>query len=151
FPAPQGESAPPAFPPPQGTAPPQAPAPGPAASRPPTFAEVKALLARVGERATVAYAVAIWVLPHQAFLDYRFPVEEVPGATAALVVPGDAKASNLVRMLRDGKGIEARRPSGPPVVVDEPRWPKGGPYMPEADIAKIEAWIDAGCPEKASR
>ena len=166
---PPGDTAPPAFPPPGDAAPPAFPpafppptddaAPSPPAfppafpppgdgedaTGPPRFADVQRILATVGEQATVMYPVAIWALPYEGFLKYRLPAEG--GGTAALVTPGDGAGSNLIRLLRDGRGIRVRTTSGELVTRDLDRWPHRGPYVEAADIGRIEAWIDAGCPQ----
>ncbi len=167
FPPAGGDAPPPAFPPPGGSTPaapppafpPASPAaptevsppafPPPAEPEPATrtlaFGDVQTLLRRVEEKATAAYPVAIGALPYKGFLAYELPIRG--GGHAPIIVVGDSGASNLVRLLRDGRGIEIRMPSGEVVTRDLDRWPRGGPYMDAADVDRLAAWIDAGCPQ----
>jgi hypothetical protein len=80
---------------------------------------------------------------YSALLDQK----PVYSADANFVVPGDADASLLIRGLRGTDSILRQMPlllsedgAGMPVGVE-------GTPLAEADIAKVEAWINAGAAE----
>ena len=65
----------------------------------------------------------------------------------ALVVPGDAAASNLVRSLKGQAPFGSDLPEPPPGAGLR-RMPAGRPAVPAESIAFIERWINDGCPEE---
>src|SRR4051812_19021865 len=54
-----------------------------------------------------------------------------PGKAGPNVVPGDSRKSRLMTLIRH---------------EDDPTMPAKAEKLPDADIAKIAAWIDAGAP-----
>jgi hypothetical protein len=79
---------------------------------------------------------------HDALLSW----DPVYSSETVVVVPNDAEASLLIAALRGTDSILRQMPlelsedMGMPVGID-------GTPLPEADIAKVEAWIDAGAEE----
>jgi hypothetical protein len=67
-----------------------------------------------------------------------------------LIVVGDPEASNLVRALRGLTPFGSDLPDPPPGSVLR-RMPAGRPPASEEDIALIEGWIRAGCPDEPTR
>jgi hypothetical protein len=67
-----------------------------------------------------------------------------------LVVVGDPEASNLVRSLRGLAPFGSDLPDRPPDSFI-PRMPAGRPPASEEDIALIEGWIRAGCPDEPTQ
>jgi hypothetical protein len=67
-----------------------------------------------------------------------------------LIVVGDPEASNLVRSLRGLAPFGSDLPDRPPDSFI-PRMPAGRPPASEEDIALIEGWIRAGCPDEPTR
>jgi hypothetical protein len=67
-----------------------------------------------------------------------------------LVVVGDPEASNLVRSLRGLAPFGSDLPDPPPDSFMR-RMPAGRPPASEEDIALIEGWIRAGCPDEPTR
>ena len=80
---------------------------------------------------------------------FRFPRNYGDESEYQLLIPYDAANSNLVKVLRDGKGVVRTDAEGGEIVEDLPRMPKNTPPMPAERLAKIVEWINAGCPEKA--
>ena len=92
-----------------------------------------------------------WDVSYEQFIAMTFPFSwDNPEETIQLLEVGDSKASNLIKALTDGKGIQVRLESGDYELRNIERMPKGGAAMSEAQIETIAAWIDAGCPEFAS-
>ena len=54
------------------------------------------------------------------------------GSSGAVIEPGDANGSHLL-------GVASH--------AEEPKMPPNGPKIPDADLAAIKAWIEAGAPE----
>jgi hypothetical protein len=67
-----------------------------------------------------------------------------------LVVVGDPEASNLVRALRGLTPFGSDLPDPPPDSF-MPRMPARRPPASEENIALIEGWIRAGCPDEPTR
>ncbi|AWM36730.1 hypothetical protein GobsT_54240 [Gemmata obscuriglobus] len=63
-----------------------------------------------------------------------------------LVAVGDGAESNLVKALRGEAPFGADLPNPPPGARFS-RMPAGLDPVPDPDIAFIQRWIDAGCPE----
>jgi hypothetical protein len=112
------------------------------------FAGVLAILAAGTPKASGSPHGAIWTLPYRDFLAFAFDIPS-EGARARLLVVGDGARSNLVRALaakpliaeKDGREIEVDLGRAMP--------PKGkGQAVSAADVARIQRWIDRGCPEK---
>ncbi len=142
-----------AEPAPQPPAPPPQPAPavpgktveGPVIG----FAEVQALLGAYMKTAASAPHGDFWTLSYAEFLEKTFPLEEGADGTIRLVTPGDGAGSNLIRALRDGKSLRVTYSDGRTEEKDIRRMPPRGKRKPsDEDIAKLEKWIDAGCPEQ---
>ncbi len=88
-----------------------------------------------------------WELPYKEFIEFDFPVSwEKADDTIKLLEVGNAKDSNLIKALLDGVGIRVTTGSGKTITEKIAKMPKAG-SMPIENIAKIAAWIDAGCPE----
>ena len=64
-------------------------------------------------------------------------------------MPWDSGASNLIKALRDGRGLVLDMPDGSTQVVDIEPMPKDADPMAPAQIQALADWIDAGCPEVA--
>ncbi len=127
------------------SAPPAPPAPAAAADL--RFDDVIALLKKLGPKASGSPHGKFWDLPYDQFVASEFQPNTEPGKIR-LLVPGKGAQSNLVRALRgeplvritdDGKEV-------PFPVGQMPSKGKGSLMAPE-DIAKIERWIDQGCPK----
>lgn len=110
------------------------------------FDDVIALLKKLNPKASGSPHGKFWDLPYEQFLTSEFQPNTEAGKVR-LLVPGKGAQSNLVRALRgeplvritdDGKEV-------PFPVGLMPSKGKGATMAPE-DIAKIERWIDAGCP-----
>lgn len=158
FPAPEPAPAAPAagFPAPapvEPAAPAGFPAPAPAQPAPPApsvagFAEVKALLGSYMSNAGSAPHQQFWELSYDEFLAFRFPRVEGEDGMVALLVRGDSARSNLVRALK-GEPLWVTYADGRVAEVPTKRMPPRGKRKPtEAEIARIAAWIDDGCPEQ---
>ena len=74
----------------------------------------------------------------------RFVTMKVGGRK--LVAEGDGANSNLVKSLRGNSPFGSDLDPAPEGAVVQ-RMPAYAPPVPEADIRRIEQWIDAGCPE----
>ena len=100
-----------------------------------TFADIVALLdaAVGGAETSVGFHGAFW--RHKTRDDF---VATPPYRDVTPVVVGDSSRSGLIEALA-GNGLFATG------LIE--RMPPFGPYMSDADIARIAAWIDAGCPE----
>ncbi len=110
-------------------------------SRVADFEEVVALLdAAVGQRPVGTHG-AFW----RSMTRDEFVAGEVVGER--LLIVGDGAGSNLVKALRGL--IPFGTDTGTPGAAYR-RMPAGRRAMRDADIDKIEAWIDAGCPAGAS-
>ncbi len=92
-----------------------------------------------------------WELSYEKFVNFEFPPswDDVDAKFIKLLEVGNSKDSNLIKALRDGRGLSVRDASGQVTRMDVDPMPKGG-KMPDEEIAKIAAWIDAGCPEIAN-
>jgi mono/diheme cytochrome c family protein len=132
-----------------GLAAPAAPA-GDRTPSPIGYADVQAILAGLGKEARSAPHETFWQFSREQFVNLVFPIDWGEDASYRCLVVGDSAASNLIKALRDGKGIVVDHPDGTTTIKDDlGRMPKGGPYVADEDVAKIAAWIDAGCPESA--
>jgi hypothetical protein len=90
-----------------------------------------------------------WTLPYADFIKFTFPRTEGEDGTIQLLVVGDSAKSNLLKALRDGKGIVVKFPDGREEVQDIKRMPPRGKKKPtEEELAKLAKWIDAGAPEQ---
>ncbi|MDA1195020.1 MAG: c-type cytochrome [Planctomycetota bacterium] len=120
------------------------------AGAPVGYADVQAMFAALGRDAGDAPHERFWELSHEEFCRFEFALgwDEIE-SIIVLISPWDGEGSNLVRALRDGAGISYRDAQGKEHRTTIKRMPKGGAAMPEADIARIVAWINAGCPHDA--
>ena len=110
--------------------------------------DVQAIFASLGRDPGDAPHDRFWEKSYDEVVGQSFPWSwDEPEITVAYVVPWDSKASNLIRALTDGKGMEALAPDGRVVRKNIPRMPKGASPMADDDIRRIAAWIDAGCPK----
>ena len=114
------------------------------------YADVQQYMKDLGKEARSAPHESFWQFTREEFVKLVFPIDWGEEASYRNLVVGDSAASNLIKALKDGKGIVVDNPDGTTTVKDDlGRMPKGGPYVSDEDIAKIAAWIDAGCPENA--
>jgi hypothetical protein len=128
------------------------------------YADVVRMIQDLGQTAPQAPHGNFWNMPYADFVALRFPYRPssplqpaLPGGTIKLlnvgqrvgageVRPGD---TNFIKALRDGKDVLVDVPGrAEPVSVDIARMPKDNPAMNPNDIARIEAWIALGMPEK---
>jgi mono/diheme cytochrome c family protein len=148
---------------PKGTAPPGGPggsttAPGgsgPGGTKPAAgtigYAEVQQIFRAVHRDPGDAPHERFWELPYKEFVDLVFPFSwDSPEVKVKLLEPWDAADSNMIHALR-GESIAVELESGRVVHKNIARMPKGGKPMAPEDIAKLAAWIDAGCPELAGK
>ena len=81
--------------------------------------------------------------PHGAFwntLSYNdFVNGTVPNVGVSIVIKGNSAQSNLILALRGQPPFDGSQFSRMPA--------DGPPYLTDAQIAPIAAWIDAGCPQ----
>lgn len=74
--------------------------------------------------------------PHMKFwtnLSYdKFIKAEVPNVGVKILKCGDAKNSNLIKILKG-------------TLTGFPRMPLGGPYFPDEQIESLEKWVEADC------
>ncbi|MBL9085712.1 MAG: hypothetical protein JNM10_01085 [Planctomycetia bacterium] len=92
-----------------------------------------------------------WKLSYGDFLKFKFPIFS-EGATAKLVEPGKPERSNVLLALQKKPLVVTRDADGTETAYDIGRAmpPKGKGQKPSAeDLARLERWIAAGCPEKA--
>jgi hypothetical protein len=113
------------------------------------YADVQAILRGLGKPAKGAPHGTFWDEPYATFVDMEFEHPD-EGVMIKVITPWKGADSNLVKALRSGKGITATR-DGETVSIDIDRMPNGGPYLDEAEIKKIERWIDQGAPEVAGK
>jgi mono/diheme cytochrome c family protein/ketosteroid isomerase-like protein len=114
------------------------------------FDDVIQYLKDLGKKATTVPHGSFWEnLGYEEFVAFRFPRNYGDEAEYQLLVPYDAESSNLVKVLRDGKGVVRTDAEGGQIVEDLPRMPKNALPMPSDRLEKIILWIDAGCPERA--
>ncbi len=137
-----------------GNGAPRQPAPPPGAADPGTgaigYAEVQRYFRDLAQGAPNAGHENFWELPHAEFVSLVFPYSwDDPDNVVRLLVPGNSAASNLIRALRDGKGVDVTMGDGRVVQRDIARMPKGGKAMDPARVDAIARWIDAGCPLEA--
>lgn len=114
------------------------------------YADVQAMFKALGRDPGDAGHERFWELSHEAFCNLEFPLswDEVD-SLIKLIEPYDGKGSNMIKALIDGKGISYTDEDGRLRKTNIKRMPKGAPAMPPEDLAKLIAWIDAGCPEEA--
>jgi len=153
-PPPPVDPAPPPPPSPREGPPPAPPEPPSAVEQPKTsplgFEDVLLLFKKLRQKAPNAPHSSFWrELSYGEFVKFEF--REGPGKEGRirLLVPWDSAASNMIKALRNGKGVTVRMPDGSMVTRDIAPMPKDADPMPAADIQKLADWIDAGCPEKA--
>lgn len=114
-----------------------------------SYAEVRALLDDFVAREMVPIDFA----PHGAFwrtMSYRdFTEGNIPGVVdpstgdpLRVLIPGSSRKSNLILSLLGAEGTIFD-----PINGSIGRMPPTGPFMPDADIARIADWIDRGAPE----
>ncbi len=116
------------------------------------YAEVVKIFKALRQKAPNAPHSNFWrELSWREFIEFEFP--EGPGREGMIrmVVPYDSASSNLIKALKDGKGLTVRFPDGKVVVRDYAPMPKDADPMPSGDIQKLADWIDAGCPEHAGK
>ena len=121
--------------------------PAPAGAGELTFDGVIALLKKLNPKASGSPHGKFWDLPYDQFLASEFQPNTEPGKVR-LLTPGKGAQSNLVRALR-GEALIRITDDGKEVPFPVGQMPsKGkGALMAADDIAKIERWIDAGCPK----
>ena len=113
------------------------------------YAEVQTLLSSYLKSASSAPHEDFWNLSYAEFIAFSFPRSAGEDGTLRLLIPGDSAKSNLLKALKDGKGISVTQADGTTTVVDIKRMPPRGKKLPTADdLAKLAKWIDAGAPEK---
>jgi hypothetical protein len=107
------------------------------ASEPPTFADVKAILDHAVEAWTTAHGTPPDLTGHGGTFkwDTKADLLAAVGHGKQLIQPGmcgsgQGRSANLIIDLRTGL---------------PQRMPKGGPYLDDAAIQRIEDWINAGC------
>ena len=111
------------------------------------YAQVQALFTAMGKDASTAPHVNFWELDYQAFVDFVFEYELIQGdVKVRMLVPYHSKRSNLIRALVDDAQMTCAM-NGRLIDVDVRRMPVGADQMTELQIAKLAAWVDAGCPE----
>ncbi|MFM8980448.1 MAG: c-type cytochrome [Planctomycetia bacterium] len=127
---------------------PRAPAAAvPLVSSPLGYAGVQAILGSWMSTAGSSPHQKFWELTHAEFLAFRFPRSEGEDGEIQLVVPGDSKASNLLKALR-GEPVRVRYADGRTEDVSIKRMPPRGKTKPTPEqLAQVALWIDAGCPE----
>lgn len=127
-----------------------APPPAPVADL--GYAEVQTMLAGLGKKPTTVPHGEFWKKAYSEFVSYRLPPDWGEEDTwYPLLVPYDAASSNLIKVLKDGKGVTKVHSDGTVETVDLPRMPKNSAAMSAEDLARLSAWIDAGCPEFAGK
>ncbi|MFM8386499.1 MAG: c-type cytochrome [Planctomycetia bacterium] len=150
-PVPAGEGGAAAREPGPGTAPPRDAVPGgslPAVSSPLGYAGIQAILGSWMSTAGSSPHQKFWELSHAEFLAFRFPRAEGEDGEIQLVVPGDSKASNLLKALR-GEPVTVRYADGRREDVSIKRMPPRGKTKPTPEqLEQVARWIDAGCPEQ---
>ena len=116
------------------------------------FEDVQKIFKRIKQRAMHAPHGEFWrELPYDEFVTFEFPQFMGEDAMVRLVIPYDAEGSNLIKALKDGKGVTIVMPDGRVVKKDIARMPKGKAPIPAEDLQKLIAWVDAGCPEHAGK
>ena len=109
------------------------------------YQDVVALLEGLGRSGKTAPHGNFWRSDYQEFVDLMFRHKNV---RIRMVVPFYSEKSNLIRGLKKqpllvcGGGAE-------PMELSVRAMPPGARPMRDEDVAKIAAWIDAGCPEIA--
>jgi hypothetical protein len=113
------------------------------------FAEVVNLLRGLGVARSAPHE-AFWTLPYEEFVAFSFALLDGEGIVR-LLEPYNGADSNLVKALRDGKGIMVTLPDGTRVSRDIEPMPagRGGKRLSPQDLARLERWIDAGMPRQA--
>lgn len=133
-----------------GQPPPEPPPAPPIASI--GFKDVQQYLGDLGKTPSTVPHGAFWSeLGYKDFVAFRFPRNYGDEEEYQLLIPYDAKNSNLVKVLVDGRGVVRANASGKRIVEDVVRMPKNAAPMPQDRIDKIIEWIDAGCPEFAGK
>jgi hypothetical protein len=112
------------------------------------YAQVQKILGSWMSSAPSAPHQDFWELSYAEFLGFTFPRAEGEDGTIALLVPGDSARSNLIRALRDGKGILVTYADGRAEEVEIKRMPPRKKKPTEEEIALLAKWVDAGCPEQ---
>ena len=123
-----------------------------------SWADVQAFLTANGGSASSAPHQAFWeTLTYDQFINHCVPdpngeaggppciTDQNPppppnGQTYQILVPGHSGESNIILAL-----------SGLPPFDGSvfPQMPAGGPYLTQAQIDELAAWIDKGCPQYA--
>ena len=106
------------------------------------------MLRAVGTGAGEAPHGAFWERSYGEFVNASFPVARGRAGVVRLLVPGNASASNLIHALRGGKDVVVILPNGQRSTTDVGPLHTALEKLADADLAKLEAWIDAGCPER---
>ncbi|AAY91918.1 hypothetical protein D3X12_18250 [Pseudomonas protegens] len=86
---------------------------------------------------------AFWQTSYQSFVTGNVPGIQNPetGQAVPILVKGDGAHSNLIYALSGTPGT----PWGPD--GDFGQMPPGGPFLPQAQIDELSAWISQGCPQ----
>ena len=108
------------------------------ASQPPTFSDVKAIL---------EHAVDIWTQAHGT-PDLAVHGDTFKWNTKQELLKAFAFGHQLIQpeVIGNGRGAEAN------LIIDlrkgmPQRMPRGGPFLDDAAIQRIQDWIDLGCPD----
>jgi mono/diheme cytochrome c family protein len=113
------------------------------------YAEVQTMLGSWLKSVASAPHQDFWTLSYDEFLKFEFPRTEGEDGTIRLLVVGDSAKSNLIKALRDGKGIVVKFSDGREETQDIKRMPPRGKKKPtDEELEKLSKWIDAGAPEQ---
>ncbi len=116
------------------------------------FARIQEIFKALKRKAPAAAHGNFWKdLSYQEFVAFEFPMEWGEDDMIKLLKPYDAEGSNLIRALRDGKGVVLTAPDGSTRTVNIERMPKGRPPMDPAHLAEVIKWVNAGCPEHSGK
>ena len=116
------------------------------------YGEVQQLFAGLGKDPGDAAHERFWELPYEEFVALRFPYSwDDTDVTVKLLEPYDAANSNVIRALTSGRGLVVTNADGSTARRNISVMPKGGSPMSDAEVARLSAWIDAGCPEFADK
>ncbi len=140
-------------PPPADDPPPPPPPPPPAPKTSAIgFADVIKIFKSLRQKAPNAPHEDFWrYLSYEEFVAFEFPEGPGKDGMIRLLVPWDSAASNMIKAMKDGKGLTVRYPDGRVVAKDFAPMPKDADPMPASDLQKLADWIDAGCPEHAGK
>jgi len=116
------------------------------------YIEVQQLLAGLGKDPGDAAHERFWELPYAEFVALEFPFSwDDTDVTMTLLEPWDSTESNLIKAISSGRGLVVTLGDGTTATRNVRPMPKGGTPMSPEDVARLAAWIDAGCPEVAGQ